>query len=139
MGKRYIAVKFQTKDARATAVLDLHEGVKQGNMKSYFSIDQRLTKYFSECYNDISLESKAFSDSEALLKRSYGLQSIRNYARFVLGKQSDFLNTRNEGDSIFCTVYLIDEPLAGVGQTRVPAQRYYQKLNPIFISRKRDL
>lgn len=93
-GKRVIAVQFYSKHMGkkmdSTAILNLHDKVSNENKKVFFSLNQRLIKYFSDCYNDVSQKTQRYKNKKELEKNSSGLKSLKNYVRFVLTHQEDF-------------------------------------------------
>ncbi len=140
-GKRVIAVQFYSKykgkKTDSTAVLNLHDKVSNQNKKVFFSLNQRLIKYFSDCYNNVSKEAERYKNKKELEKNSSGLKSLKNYARFVLIHQKDFLKRTPYNDSIFCSFYFIHYPLHKIGSSKTP-KGYYKKIDNILLCLKED-
>ncbi|WP_059015033.1 DUF5819 family protein, partial [Flavobacterium psychrophilum] len=85
-GNQYIVVQFYTKKD-STELINIHEKIMQSSFKRFFSLDQRILKYFNSCYNDIIIKKSNKYSNEEMIKKSHGLQSILNYSRIVLQKQ----------------------------------------------------
>jgi len=51
-GKKYIALEFYTKNNKekntTSGVLNIHDPISQENLQTYFSLNQRLIKYFAD-------------------------------------------------------------------------------------------
>lgn len=135
MGNRYFVLKFQTKDQESDFI-DINQGVREGSFRGLFSIDQRVVKYFAECYNDIVRCKGEGINIEKDVHLSHGLESIVNYSKFVLDGQSDFLNKVNKKDSIFVKIYLVDERLNDVVAAEDKYTKTYVELDRIYLKRK---
>ena len=105
-GKKYIAIEFFTEENK-TALLNIHEAISQNNKQEYFSLNQRLLKYLIECANEVA-SLKGVNEKE-VINNSFAVQSIKNYALYVLKKQDKFLSNIQAKDSVFINLYVIDE------------------------------
>lgn len=132
MGNHYFLIKFQTNEVQSE-VIDIHQQVRNNSFKGMFSIDQRIIKYFSECYNDIVRKKNKGIPIEENIGLSHGLESIVNYSKIILKNKDSFLKKINHNDSIFLKVYLIDEQLAAQSSESEKITKTYNELNKIFI------
>jgi hypothetical protein len=72
---------------------DIHSPVINQNNNSYFSVNQRLLKYFHGCAMEVYLAG--FTDTTKLpnnvindaIRKTYGYRSLRRYARIVYNNQ----------------------------------------------------
>lgn len=110
MGNHYFLVKFESGNTESDFI-DIHKKVREKSFNSLFSIDQRIIKYFAECYNDIVRKKSKNINIEKNIHSSHGLESILNYSKIVLNNQKDFLEKTSPNDSVFVKIYLIDEQL----------------------------
>ncbi|ADX67057.1 DUF5819 family protein [Weeksella virosa] len=110
MGNHYFLVKFESGNIESDYI-DIHKKVREKSFNSLFSIDQRIIKYFAECYNDIVRKKSKNINIEKNIHSSHGLESILNYSKIVLNNQRDFLEKTSPNDSVFVKIYLIDEQL----------------------------
>lgn len=119
-GNDYIVFDFHIKkggDTTMTPViknLDIHEPIRLHSFSSYFGLSQRISKYFTECLNDMIdhelKDNTTFKRNNQNYIYSYGLQSIKNYAKIVFNKRNK--NTvLGEKDSLFLNVYVLNKPL----------------------------
>ena len=138
-GNQYIVLSFRCKNNNL--VLDIHEQVRKGSIFSFLNINQRLLKYQSECYNDIltKIELKKIILNNVDSRKSHGLQSILNYAKIALIKQSVFLKSINSKDSITTDIYLVDHPLNPPKSKKFLGEKKFIKLENIFLGTKNEL
>lgn len=137
-GKRFIAVQFWNANGikkDSTKILNIHESISQDNMRTYFSLNQRMIKYFAECFNDLSSHLSNKKLNREKLLNSAGLKSIKNYMVYVLKNQKEFLKLTQKGDSIYSTIYLVNEPLPGIREESI-SEKYYQKVDSILLVSK---
>lgn len=95
-GEDYIVLDFYTQKTNDTIpfflmkALDIHKPILLHSFTSYFGLSQRISKYFTECFNDLlehELKNKiTFQYNNQNYIYSYGLQSIKNYARIAFNK-----------------------------------------------------
>lgn len=110
MGNRFFLIKFETNKFESNFI-DINKIVREKSFKGLFSIDQRILKYFSECYNDISAKKNIGLDIENNIHLSHGLESIISYSKIVLSRQTEFLEKLNPSDSVFIKIYLNENHL----------------------------
>lgn len=136
MGNHYFLLKFKSKNAESSFI-DIHKNVRDGSFNSFFSIDQRIIKYFAECYNDIIRKKNRGIIVEQNIDLSHGLESILNYSKIVLKNQNDFLEKVNSQDSIFVKIYLVDEKLNRDIREEKSFSNLYNELDEIYLMSKR--
>ncbi len=138
-GNQYFIVKFKTKKDSLT--VDIHEQVRKGSMLGLFNINQRILKFQNECYNDIlrKLESKKITYSNIEIKNSHGLESIINYSKIALQKQTGFLSKIKPNEIFYLDLYLIDEPLNNPNNINKYGEKKYILLEDINIGTKNEL
>lgn len=142
-GKKYIALEFYTKNNNekniTSGILNIHDPISKENLQTYFSLNQRLIKYFAECSNEIIIKSKTFKTPKELDSKSNAFRSIKNYSKFVLSKQTDFLNKTNTKDSVFINLFIISEVLPNISEQDKKPEKYFQKIENIFLTKKDSL
>jgi hypothetical protein len=136
MGNHYFLLKFESKNAESSFI-DIHKNVRDGSFNSFFSIDQRIIKYFAECYNDIIRKKNRGIIVEQNIDLSHGLESILNYSKIVLKNQNNFLEKVNSQDSIFVKIYLVDEKLNRDIREEKSYSNLYNELDEIYLMSKR--
>ncbi|MCC9017353.1 DUF5819 family protein [Flavobacterium lipolyticum] len=133
-GNEYIILKFHSKSINSP-LIDIHEQIKNNSFRNPFSLDQRIIKYMSECYNDIMINHTRGYTTEKLLQKSNGLLSILNYSKIVLTKQEKFLHQIAPHDSIKLNVYLINEPLSPFRKPSCKKKQYYFEIKNINLTK----
>ncbi|MDQ1164408.1 DUF5819 family protein [Flavobacterium sp. SORGH_AS_0622] len=134
-GSQYIAVQFYTKKD-STEPINIHQKVMENNFKSFFSLDQRILKYFNSCYNDILIKKAENPLNKELLQKSHGLQSILNYSKIVLQKQNLFVTKLTPNDSVYVNLYLVDDPLNNIEFSELKNEKSYLTVKGIFLTSK---
>lgn len=112
-GSRSIALSFELHSAGSpiptplSEPLDIHEPVRLHSFSSHFGLSQRTSKYFTECLNDLIRhelkDDTTFKRNNQKYIYSYGLQSIKNYARIVFNKRNKNI-VFSEKDSLFLDI-----------------------------------
>jgi hypothetical protein len=129
-GSEYIIIQFYSKKIISNPI-DIHEKIKKSSFGSPFSLNQRIIKYFSECYNDIiEKKAKGYSNTELEIK-SHGLKALLNYSKIVLKNQTEFLTQLKSKDTIKVNIYLINEPLSDIKSLKSKKEKYYIQLKDI--------
>ena len=136
MGNHFFLIKFES-DNTESNFIDIHKNVRENSFNSFFSIDQRIIKYFAECYNDIIRKKNRGIVVEQNIHLSHGLESIINYSKIVLSNQNDFLKKVDSNDSIFVKIYLVDEKLnLNIHETKNYTKTYIE-LEKIYVMNNR--
>jgi hypothetical protein len=142
-GKKYIALEFYTKKNNekniTSSILNIHDPISKENLQTYFSLNQRLIKYFVECSNEIIIKSKTYKTPKELNSNSNAFRSIKNYSKFVLFKQKEFLNKINTKDSVFMNLFIVSEVLPSISEQDKNPEKYFQKIENIFLTKKDSL
>lgn len=129
-GNEYIIIQFYSKKIISNPI-DIHEKIKQSSFGNPFSLNQRIIKYFSECYNDIiEKKAKGLSNNELEVK-SHGLKALLNYSKIVLKNQTEFLKQIKSKDTIKMNIYLMNEPLNDIKSAKLKKEKYYIQLKDI--------
>jgi Family of unknown function (DUF5819) len=137
-GNEYIMLRFHAQND-TTRLINIHEKIKESSFRNPFSLNQRIIKYFNECYGDISLNNcKGYSKNE-FIKKSYGLQSILNYSKIILKKQTEFLDGINHNDSIKVDLYLVQEPLNDFEKSKLESKQFYTEIKNLNLTTKNKL
>lgn len=102
---RSLIVKFVTTDIESS-YLNINDQIRKNSAYSVFSFDQRILKYFTECFNNILKVECNNSAMKGNKIQSHGLESILNYSALVLKKQAQFNSKLKTGDSIYIKIYL---------------------------------
>ncbi len=137
-GNEYIILKFHTQN-NTTKPINIHEKIKENSFKNPFSLNQRVIKYLNECYGDISSRAnKGYSNNE-FIKRSHGLESILNYSKIVLEKQTEFLDKISANDTIKVDLYLIQEPLNSFEESKLKREQFYTQIKDLCLTTKNKL
>ncbi|QQU05519.1 hypothetical protein I6I89_11030 [Myroides odoratus] len=110
MGNHYFLVQFSTVTQKSD-LIDIQQLIRARSYSSFFSIDQRLKKYFSGCFNDIVKLQRNNIKIQDNPHISQGLESIVNYSKFVFQNQTDFQSLIQPQDSVFIKLFLVDEQL----------------------------
>jgi Family of unknown function (DUF5819) len=137
-GNEYIMVKFHTQN-KTTKLINIHEKIKESSFKNPFSLNQRIIKYFNECYGDISSKNSIGYSNKEFIKKSYGLQSILNYSKIVLKKQTEFLDGINHNDTIKIDLYLVQEPLNDFEKSKLKREQFYTEIKGFNLTTKNKL
>lgn len=136
MGNHFFLIKFESNNTESD-LIDIHKSVRENSFSSFFSIDQRIIKYFAECYNDIIRKKSKGIVVEQNIHSSHGLESILNYSKIVLKSQRDFLEKIDSNDSIFIKIYLVDEKLNLDIREEKSYSKTYMELEKIYLTNKR--
>jgi hypothetical protein len=137
-GNEYIILKFHTQ-YNTTKPINIHEKIKENSFKNPFSLNQRIIKYFNECYGDISSRSNKGYSNDEFIRNSHGLESILNYSKIVLKNQTDFLKAINPNDTIKVDLYLMQEPLNDFEKSELKREKYYTEIKDFILTTKNKL
>jgi Family of unknown function (DUF5819) len=137
-GNEYIMVKFYTQND-STKLINIHEKIKENSFKNPFSLNQRIIKYFNECYGDIATKHSEGYLGNEFVKKSYGLQSILNYSKIVLKNQKEFLKGVNPNDTIKVNLYLVQEPLNDFEKSKLKREQFYTEIKHLNLTTKNKL
>ena len=130
-GNHYFLVKYSTATWESDFI-DIQQTIRARSFSTFFSIDQRLKKYFSGCFNDI-IHLKNSKVNITSPHKSQGLESIVNYAKIVFKNQTEFSKQLHPRDSVFVKLYLIDEQLNEDIHQAKTYTTYYSELNKLFL------
>lgn len=136
MGNHFFLIKFESNNTEGDFI-DIHKSVRENSFNSFFSIDQRIIKYFAECYNDIIRKKSKGIVVEQNIHSSHGLESMLSYSKIVLKSQIDFLEKIDSNDSIFVKIYLVDEKLNLDIREEKSYSKSYMELEKIYLTNKR--
>jgi len=132
MGNHYFLVQFSTTTQKSN-LIDIQQFIRKKSFTSFFSIDQRLKKYFSGCFNDIVRLQHNHIEIQDNPHISQGLESIVNYCKFVFQKQVDFQSLIQPHDSVFIKLFLVDEQLNTDIHLPKTYTTFYTELDKIFL------
>lgn len=134
-GNHFFLLKFSTQ-TQESGYIDIQKKIRERSFSRFFSIDQRLKKYFSGCFNDIIEIQNRGIDLSLNPHKSQGLESILNYSKFVFENQTDFKNQIQAKDSVFVNIYLIDEQLNNDIHQKKNYTTLYSELDKIYLLQK---
>lgn len=120
-------------------MVDIHSKVREGSFASFFSLDQRVIKYFLECYNDIILDGQQDASAKNLEATSHGFRSIKQYAKMTLQKQKDWMTDVHANDSVFVKMYLVNEPLPAFNNYDFKRDTTYFLIDKVYLGNKQTL
>ncbi|MDM1045656.1 hypothetical protein HX004_12840 [Myroides sp. 1354] len=130
-GNHYFLVKYYTATWESDFI-DIQQIIRTRSFSTFFSIDQRLKKYFSDCFNDIiHLQNSKVNITSP--HKSQGLESIVNYAKIVFKNQKEFSKQLHPKDSVFVQLYLVDDQLNEDIHQAKTYTTYYSELNKLFL------
>ncbi|WP_372483249.1 DUF5819 family protein [Elizabethkingia anophelis] len=138
-GNQYFIIKFRANNS--TALVDIHEKIKENSDRGLFNLDQRLLKYQIECYNDIidKFSENKLKVNSPHVENSHGLESILNYSKFSLKNQYSFLEKLKPNDSIYADIYLMDMPLNPYNSKEKFGETKYMLFSNIYLLKKANL
>ena len=131
-GNRYFLLKFSTNTAESDYI-DINKTIRARSFSRFFSIDQRIKKYFSGCFNDIIETQKTGVNLTVNPYKSQGLESLLNYAKFVFQNQEDFKSQIQPKDSVFVQIYLMDEQLNRNIHQKKTYTTVYNEIGKIYL------
>ncbi|EHQ43722.1 Uncharacterised protein [Myroides odoratus] len=135
MGNHYFLVQFCTATQKSD-LIDIQKLIRLRSYSSFFSIDQRLKKYFSGCFNDIITLQRNNIKIQGNPHISQGLESIVNYSKFVFQNQADFQSLIQPHDSVFIKLFLVDEQLNTDIHLPKTYTTIYTELDKIFLTQQ---
>ncbi|MBB1138995.1 DUF5819 family protein [Myroides sp. WP-1] len=134
-GNHFFLLKFSTQK-QTSGYIDIQQKIRERSFSRCFSIDQRLKKYFSGCFNDIIEIQNAGVDLSLHAYKSQGLESLLNYSKFVFENQTDFKGKLQPKDSVFVNIYLVDEQLNKDIHQKKSYTTLYSELDKIYLLKK---
>lgn len=131
-GNHIFMLKFSTK-TKESNYIDINRKIRERSFSRFFSIDQRIKKYFSGCFNDILDVQKTGVNLAEHIHKSQGLESLLNYAVIVFENQVRFKSEIQPHDSVFVHIYLVDEQLNKDITKRKTYTTIYSEIDPIYL------